>query len=307
MQQRPFDIRASLKIWNEYELLSNEQYSKIILFKINLLLELMNSLHENSIKVDPWKIWCESTVYKLCYHSCSILKIFHGTELPYKHEEKDILIFDEPSMIIIFRAILENYLTFYYMYGSNESDELKQFRNLVWRYSGIKQRTEFEINSSEAKEKQKKEVEFLKTLKEEILKSELFNKYDKKAKEIILKGRKPRLFKSWPDLIKESNLNNSLFRNLYGYKSNYSHTEFISVLQIHEGGYGHKANNTKSHHIMLLLHGIICKTILELKSFFPTMESVYNSKEPMLQDEILSLANIISSSNPFLQNPDEFN
>jgi len=306
MQQRSFDIKASLKIWKEYEILSNEEYSKVILYKINLLLKLMNSLHEKNIKVDSWKIWCEPTIYKLCYHSCSLIKIYYGTNLPYKHEGKDILIFDEPSMLILFRAILENYLTYFYMFGSNDSEEIKYFRNLVWRYSGIVQRTEFEINTKEAKEKQKKEVEFLNSLKEELLKSELFNRYDKKAQGIILKGRKPRLFKSWPDLIKESKLNTLLFRNLYGYKSNYSHTEFISVLQVHQGGYGHKANNVKSHHLLLLLHGIICKTILELKSFFPTIESEYDSIEPMLQDEISSLANIISSSNPFLQNPEEF-
>ena len=107
-------------------------------------------------------------------------------------------------------------------------------------------------------------------------------------------------------IIKESNLNHALFKNLYGYKSNYSHSEFISVLQIHTGGYGHNSNSIKSHHFMLLIHGIICKTILELKSFFPTMNTLFDEKEAVLQDEIISLANIVSASNPFLKDTNEF-
>ena len=152
MEENIFNLQASIKIWNEFENLPNEDYSKIISQKVNLLLELMNSLSVDKVQLPSWKIWCEALIFKLTYHSSSLLRLFQGTELPYEHQGKNILIFDEPSMLILFRSFLENYLTFFYLYGQNTDDKIKEFRNLIWRYSGTKQRTEFKITYAPAKE-----------------------------------------------------------------------------------------------------------------------------------------------------------
>jgi uncharacterized protein DUF5677 len=297
-QDKLLKLDAVLKVWNEYESFTNEEYSEIISQKVGLLLELMNSLSVEKVKVDSWKIWCESVIYKMCYHISSILKLYKGTEIPYKHKDKNLIIFDEPSVIVLFRVILENYLTFYYLFGTETGEDIKQFRCLVWRYSGIKQRTEFKITNDTARAKQLEEIKLLESLKEEIKSNKLFDEYTFKQKEVILKGRKPRLFESWDDLIKYSKLSQQLFRNLYGYKSNYSHTEFISVLQVQMGNFGHNKENTKSHYLMLILHSLVCKSILELKLFFPSIEKVFEAKDVALKEEIFSLAKICSESNP---------
>lgn len=113
--------------------------------------------------------------------------------------------------------------------------------------------------------------------------------FDIKQRKEILKGKKAKLFYSWQDLIKISNLRNSFYKNLYGFKSNYSHSEFISILQVHEGQYGHNVRNTRSHHTLFLLNTLIAKMTIELATFFPTIITHFENIEDSKKIEILYL------------------
>lgn len=288
-------IGAILKVWREYENSSNEQYGKTVLETLHVLLTLTNSLHTDQVALPPWKIWAEPVIFKFCYHVSSLVQLFNGTALPFKKEGKDILIFDEPSMFILFRAALENYLTFFYLFTDDVTDEEKLFRSNVWRYSGFKQRARFEITSDEAKKRQEEESRIAEQLKKEIEGNCFFIPLNLKIKKEVLKGRKPRLQYSWPDLIVRSNLRHSLYRNLYGYKSNYSHSEFISVLQLHEGKYGHSKANTRSHHSLLLLNTLIGKIIFEVMDYFPTTKVHFDKLKKPLKEELLYLKEISSN------------
>jgi hypothetical protein len=287
-------LEATLKIHNEYYYSTNNEYCKVILDKISLLLELMSSLYIEKVNVDSWKIWCESVIYKLCFHTCSTLKLFQGTEIPFKNKEENLMIFDQSSVIILFRTIIENYLTFFYLYGSNCDEEAKKFRVLIWRYCGIKQRAEFDIETENGRQKQKEEIELYESLKKEILENKFFITYNNDERKKIIGGRKPRLFNSWGNLIEESNLNPQRFKNIYAFNSSYTHTEFISISQMQMGGYGYNEGSKGNLHTMLLIHGLICKTIMELKIFFPSMDIIFNSKETLLKEEIAALVRQIS-------------
>ena len=262
-------LKATLKVWHDYKSSTNEEYGQVILKTVNILLELTNSLHVDQINLPSWKIWSEPIIFKFCYHVSSLVNLYSGTELPFEKDGKRMVIFDEPSVFILFRTVLENYLTFYYLFIEAIPEDEKEFRMLVWRYCGLKQRIEFIINTEKEKEKQQKEVTTVQKLKDEIVSKPYFKKFKAKSREVILKGRNPRLFESWKSLIIKSNFNTELFQNIYGYKSNYSHTEFISVLQLHEGKYGHHDKNTRSHYLMLLLHGIVGKLNHRRKKLLP--------------------------------------
>lgn len=287
---------AVKKMWDDFNYLSNEKYSIIVSEKVNILLELINSLSIDELKVEFWKTWAEPIIFKLCYHTSSIIKLFYGTELPYKVDDRNVIIFDEPSVVTLLRVFLENYLTFNYLYGCKEDDEIKYFRGLIWRYSGVCQRTEFDITTEEALIKQNKEKEVLAKLKSEIIENRLFQKFNSKQKATILRGRNARLFFSWKDLILASNLNEKIFNNFYGFKSNYSHTEFVSIMQVKEGGYGHNSENTRSHYYLIIIQSIICKTIIELLGIFPSMNILFEKKDETLKEEIYSLSRISLNS-----------
>lgn len=288
-------LKATIKVWQEYESTTNEEYGQVILRTVNILLELTNSLHADKIKLPSWKIWSEPIIFKLCYHVSSLIKLYSGTELPFKKNGEGLVIFDEPSVFILFRTLLENYLTFFYLFIDQVPEEEKEFRMLVWRYCGLKQRIEFVINTEKERAKQQNEESTVLNLKNEIQNNPYFDKYNHKLKKVILKGRNARLFESWKSLIVKSNFNTDLFQNIYGYKSNYSHTEFISVLQLHEGQYGHHKKNTRSHYLMVLLHGIIAKTIIDLKNYFPSIGEHFEEKNIDIKSEIIYLSELSSN------------
>jgi hypothetical protein len=275
----------ALKVVQEYNQMKNIEYSKVVLEKIGVLLKLINSLHEEKVQLPSWQIWVEAVIHKLAFHSVSLLKLFEGTEIPFEKDGKKIIVLDKPSIVSLLRVVTENFLTFNYLYSGNTSDDEKQFRLSVWRYCGIKQRTEFDIKTENAKNKQNEEIKLLADLKNEVINSSFFSVFTKKQQETILDGKKARLFYSWTKLIKESGLRTELFKNMYGYKSNYSHSEFISVLQVHAGNYIFNPNAELEIELMLL-HILICKSIINLKETFSTINNNYEKLDSKTAGEI---------------------
>lgn len=275
----------AIKVATEYQEKNNVEYSKIVLEKIRLLLKLINSLYEEKIDIPVWKVWSEALIHKLCFHSTSLLKLYEGTTLPFENMGNQVVVLDKSSIISLLRVVTENYLTFNFLYANNISDVEKQFRLSVWRYCGIKQRVEFDISTEKAKKKQAEDVKLLEELKAEVVDSVYFKAFTAKEQQQILKGRKPRLFNSWIGLIKQSGLRVRLFKNMYGYKSNYSHSEFISVFQINSGISQYNPNENV-HSELILLHLIICKTIVDLKDTFPSILAFYSSSDSKIISEV---------------------
>jgi hypothetical protein len=217
--------------------------------------------------------------------------LFEGTEIPIEHQGKPFKVLDESSIYSLLRVVSENYLTFSYLYSDNSSEEEKQFRLSVWKYCGIKQRVGFRVSTEEAKQKQANEKITLESLSTEIKNSRFYEVLDSKKQKTVLSGKKPRLFNNWIDLVRKSNLRVSLFENLYGFKSNHSHSEFISVFQLKSKQYQYNPND-KVHFSLFLLHIIICKAIIDLKMIYSSIESLFNSKSFDIKTEVEILYNI---------------
>jgi hypothetical protein len=277
-----------LELMRKYESQTNIEYAKSILEDIGLLIELIDSLNKQNIKMPEWKIWHEPLLIKLCFHASSLLQIFSGTTLPFNDRDKLLEVFDEASIIVLLRVVTENYLTFHFLFADDIPEEEKRFRVTVWKYCGLKQRSNFEISTEEAKKKQLKENADIELLKLEIEKSSFFNSFHLKHQKKILNGKNPRLFNTWIDLIKGSDLRLDLFKNMYGYKSNYSHSEFISVMQLRSSNYGYN-ENAKNHYALFLLHFLISKTILDLNEIFPSIKDIFSSKTKIVTNRIEAL------------------
>jgi hypothetical protein len=263
-------IQTALK----HQELTNLEYANDVKQNISLLLELLNSLYEEKIIIAEWLFWIEPMVHKLAFHSSTILQLFEGTN--FSVSNRNFKIFDEPSAIALFRTALENYLTIYYLFFDKITDEEKIFRSNVWKYCGLKQRNDFVTVTENASRKKAKEAVQINNLKQQIIASPTFAGFNEKEKKTILGGKKPRLFYGWNDLIKKAEFRENLLRNLYGYKSNYSHSEFISALQIKDGTYGFNIN-AKEHYILFLLNILVCKTVIELTQIFPSILVLYES------------------------------
>src|SRR5215203_555909 len=284
MEKRPaIDLTdASQNVWNKFEQLPTATYAEEIAVKVKHLLLLTNALHVRKIPVNDWNLWTEPVIFKLCYHVTSLLQLLAGTQLPYEQNGRNVLIFDEPSIFVLFRSALENYLTFYYLFVDNVPDDEKYFRLLVWKYSGVKQRSEFKIeNDEEAQRRLAKEKQTVEKYRQQIEDTANFQNMAAKEKATILKGKKSRLVKGWQTLVESANLRSDIFRNLYSYKSSYSHSEFLSILQIKSGGYGFNPN-AKAHYLTIIIHALVCKTIVDLTKLFP----IINQEFEGLSDDI---------------------
>ncbi|RZK01882.1 MAG: hypothetical protein EOO46_18955 [Flavobacterium sp.] len=172
----------AIRVASDWELKTNLEYSKIVFQKTGLLLELIGSLFRQQINVPGWQIWSEPLIYKLCFHSTSIIKLYEGCDLPIENQGNLFRILDEPSIIALLRVATENYLTFYYLYADSITEEEKQFRLSVWRYCGIKQRVGFDITTEFGKAKQAEESNLLISLKQEIMNSLSWSGFNKKSK-----------------------------------------------------------------------------------------------------------------------------
>ena len=273
---------------------TNIEYIIVIEQKISLMLELIDSLYTDKIAIDEWLIWSEPVIFKLGMHSASYLNIYRGVDITIR--DRILTMFDEPSSLVLFRVILENYLTFFYLFCDSISNDEKKFRVSVWKYSGLKQRNGFETTTEEHKLKKEIELKEIEQLKQGIVNSPFFETYNEGFKKQLIDGFKPRTTFSWDKLIQNSNLKKELFSKLYGYKSNYTHSEFISALQIKSQGYGFNLNS-KEHYGLFLHHSIICKCILDMVNLFPSISLIFNSMDNNLALEVVFLAKFSSNQN----------
>jgi hypothetical protein len=276
-----FNCKAASKVWRDYETNTSIAYVEKILPKVDSLIVLNNEIKVEFDK-DELFFWVDPLLAKFSFHVSSFLQLFLGTRVTIKGTE--VKIFDEPSILALFRIILENYLTFYYIFCDSDDRDEKEFRLNVWKYCGLKQRIEFDVQQEELKRKQAKEFVELASIKEKILSSQYFTKLKKEDRNQIIKGVKPRLF-SWTRILEMSGIRKKLFRNIYGYKSNYAHSEFISVLQINSATYGFN-ESAKEHYILLLTHSLISKLINDLCSLSKTAEKLFNKLDNDIKEEI---------------------
>jgi hypothetical protein len=273
------------KIFEEYETLPNEMYVEILNKKIGTLTNLSHSLHLDKIQMALWKTYNETFIVKICFHISSLLSLCKGTSFPFSVTKEKTMIFDEPSILSLLRTITENYLTFYYLFVDKISEEEKHFRFLVYEYCGIKQRQSFFVSLPEHKKKKEEEAVHLHNLKSKIIASLFFKREDKKVQKKILDGVQPRL-KSWKILMKEAELKLGIDSNLYSFKSSYTHSEFLSLMQIRDNNYAYKPYIRKNYYVLFIIHMLVCRLIMNLKDSFSSIKDHFETLDKNFQIEI---------------------
>lgn len=277
------------QIFDDREKLSNEEYINKLVKRVEVLTGLVNSLHVDKIQMPAWKTFSETILIKICFHISSLFQLFHGTELPFKHTKNKYLIFDEPSIYSLFRTITENYLTFFYLFIDDISEEEKHFRFLIYEYCGIYQRQSFAVSLPENKQKQINDAEHLKKLKAAITANDFFKAIEPRIQKKIMDGIQPRL-KTWRKLIKDARLNIGFDLNLYGFNSSYSHSEYLSLMQIRSNNYEFKPHRRKSHFVLFIIHMLISRMIINLSELFPSVKQNFDKTEKKLKEEIILLS-----------------
>ena len=201
-----------------------------------LLLELFIKLVDSQAgrKIESNGVWLNDAQVlsiKLFKHLVAMQTLYTGTEIRVG-KKQDFSFIDHGSIKILTRAAFETYLVFFYLFDGTDR-ELSEFRHKTWQLAGLIDRQKFYASSSQALEKLSDEKKIIEKLKSEISKSNQFCAYSDKQRKQLLRGAW-RTGKSWQDFGINAGFHGEYFKEVYGYLCGYSHSSYLSALQIEQ-------------------------------------------------------------------------
>ena len=234
------------------------------------LLEVIEANKGVPVREDDRFIDAESLAVKFFQHSASICYLYNDTLLP----DIKLKFFDLASLNIIARAMIENFLVFFYVFSEPENDEEKDFRYLVYWISGLIERRNYPIESPQGKLILAHEKKIIDTIIKRLEKNSYFNNLEIKQKERILKRGEWR-FKSWTDIALSAGLNESNSKSFYKFLCGYAHSGSLSLQQIHQTV--SKANKVKLFEATIsLLKIAFANLILSYCNYFPKAKMCFD-------------------------------
>ena len=178
---------------------------------------------------DDRVIDAEGLAVKLFEHTASISYLYGDTIIP----EINLRIFDLATLNIIARAIIENFLVFYYVFAEPQNKEEEDFRYMIYRLSGLIERQNYPIESPQGKIILSNEKKVIDSLLSKLEKNKYFIEMKNDDKNKLLSWGEWR-FKSWSNIALSAGLNKSNSKAFYKLLCGYSHSGSLSLQQIHQ-------------------------------------------------------------------------
>ncbi|MEM5388341.1 hypothetical protein VSR68_32955 [Paraburkholderia phymatum] len=176
-----------------------------------------------------WMNDAQVLAIKFYRHLCSIRNA--ANPVPYVSRGLDSESYvDHSSVFVLTRAALETYLTFAHVYGQDDPD-VRRFRHLLWKYGGFADRQKMVPTTEQGRRKIADERVSQAELKAAIESHIRWKACDKQAQKRILNGEW-RGGKSWVEIGVGAGFHPQYIRNAYGYLCGYSHSSWLSILQI---------------------------------------------------------------------------
>jgi hypothetical protein len=250
-----------------------------------LIVSLTDSLYDEKVKLEFWKENVEILLVKYSFHSFTLSKILNGTEVS-NIENKQTIFRDLPTIRILIRALIENYLTIYYLTFEPQNNSIGEFRYYLYKMSGLNSRQKSEVVTEEhikQKENEKIEIENLIAL---ISDNSYFQSLNiKEQKEIIRKKSARNL--TWEKMIEISDLVSERVFPIWKLFSNTAHSELLGSMQFK--GYI-KANKKvlddeicNDIMLVLMLNSVL---ILNIKNNIPKTNIVFEKISNELKVEL---------------------
>ncbi|MGV3588105.1 MAG: hypothetical protein ACO1OF_13955 [Adhaeribacter sp.] len=250
--------------------------------------DICDQLFVSKRNFPSWQTFFETLIFKLITSSFSIVNLAKGTIIKSGKYGINAPILDYPSIYILTRATLENFLTLDYIFFNNLSLEERLFRFKLWEVSGLLSRQNFSTLTNKEFEIQKQfEKQEIDKILAELSKMPEFTKLDKKQLRNLSRFGLPRL-ESWNSLILSSNLNKQQFSNTYSLLSSYAHSEYLSILQIKQTSLA--ANNPETQELVntcfFTLKSVHCLSIHWLISEYEECKAYFDGLPEVLQSNI---------------------
>lgn len=205
---------------------SSSDYSTLL----DLFIRLVESQAGKKIKSgDEWLNNAQVLAAKLLRHLVSMQTLAAGATV--EHDGVSAVFFvDHASVKVVARAALETYLVFFYLYG-NSDQSLCKFRHNTWCLGGLIDRQQFHVSTEQGREVLAREKKQIEELKSKIESSPEIRTYTEKQRKKLLEGEW-RIGNGWANLGVSAGFHQKYFENIYGYLCGYSHSSYLSAIQI---------------------------------------------------------------------------
>lgn len=200
---------------------------------LNLIVELTNFQAGKAIPVGAlWMNDAQVLALKFYYHLASLHVLVQPVEVAMPQDTASHI--DHGSVLVLARAALETFLTFAHVFGCGESN-LREFRHMTWRCAGLLDRQKLRASARRPENKQKlvDERANIETLRAEMQAHSLWLQHSEKEHGAFLKGDW-RAGRGWAAIGVEAGFHPVHIRDLYSYLCGYSHTSWLSILQIRD-------------------------------------------------------------------------
>jgi hypothetical protein len=175
----------------------------------------------------------EGLARKLFFHSASAFYLARGTTIN-DFPSTQVSFFDPASIDVLARAIVESFLTFHYIFGSNISDEERDFRFYSWQLGGLKERqkplSNIQILEQEAKKRLATDQKCIERYEQILKNNKVFLNLKKEQQKNILKGHWRTQY--WRDIALDAKLSQTHAEDFYKYLCGYAHSSSLSILQL---------------------------------------------------------------------------
>jgi hypothetical protein len=198
-------------------------------------LERVNySLFEFRTPLKGFQDQLEVLVLKFVQINYTLAHLLNGTPMYDPRDRKTtVTAVDVSSIYVLLRAVIETYLTIFYLNFQVTEQHQANFRNLLYRYSGIGRRQSFPLTSKKAKSKLEFEKIQLQELRGHIEGNEYF-KTLKKEKQIQLLTKYEAKEMSWTELINSRGIKSMKFLAVWKLLSNHAHAEYLGTIQFRD-------------------------------------------------------------------------
>ena len=197
---------------------------------LNLFIRLVQAQAGNKIESGgEWLNDAQTLAVKLFRHLVSMQTLAAGTTVE-QNNTPTVHFVDHASVKVLARAALETYLVFFYLYGGADR-ALSEFRYKTWRLGGLTDRQQFHTSTDAHRAVLDSEKQRIVVLKSEIESSPHIQVFTKKQRAKLLEGEW-RIGKGWSNLSTNAGFHAKYFKNIYGYLCGYSHSSYISALQV---------------------------------------------------------------------------
>ncbi len=198
---------------------------------LDLFIRLVQSQAGKKIEAgEAWLNDAQTLSIKLFRHLVSMQTLASGTTVKQDNTTTTFFV-DHASVKVVARAALETYLVFYYLYGIGNRKDISEFRHKTWRLGGLIDRQQFHVSTEENREVLAREKQQIDTLKSEIEAAPQFQEYTQKQRVKLLEGDW-RIGNGWSELGVKAGFHKRYFKEIYGYLCGYSHSSYLSALQI---------------------------------------------------------------------------